>query len=454
MLFLRDEGAGGFGVGVERRNGDEFAFGVAQSGERSAKNAARIDVDGAVEPFRFGNGGVPVDDGRRAAILGCPVVAHRQAELVGFSGGFAVEGELAHRAGGASCHALLHPGVGDDQLAVIEQVMAGEIVDEIGDLRAKFRRLVRQLRQRLRQAVLNLHIFAAQCFDEFDVVVAGDAEGRSGGDHAHDQLERLRDFRAAIHQIAQKDGFASGGRIGAEIVGIDGIAQLREQQDKFVIAAVNVADDVEGAMLGAAVVPERFARDDGAGDFVFAVQDGNAAEAFALQAAQRALEVAALTLDDLNAEIAVGALLVALEADALRHVEDDGDWQRVIFAGEGDERLARLRLDVGGVDDGELHAGEALGGDVVEHGESVVGGGLIVLVVGDESPAEIRRDDLGGAEVRPREGRFAAARRADQHDEREIRDGEVHQSPVTDFINLSVSITDINLSKRSDIFAS
>ena len=119
----------------------------------------------------------------------------------------------------------------------------------------------------------------------------------------------------------------------------------------------------------------------------------------------------------MDAEIAVGAALVALEADALRQIEDEGDGQGMIFAGKGDQRLARLRLDVGGVDDGQLHALKPLGGDEVKQRESVFGRGLIVLVVGDESSAEIRRDDFGGAEMLLREGRFAAARRADQDDE-------------------------------------
>ena len=69
---------------------------------------------------------------------GGPVVAHRQAELVGLAGRLAVEGELAHLARAAALHLLLHAGVGHDELAVVEDVVADQPVEELGDLaRAK-----------------------------------------------------------------------------------------------------------------------------------------------------------------------------------------------------------------------------------------------------------------------------------------------------------------------------
>ena len=83
--------------------------------------------------MRLGDGGVAVDDCGGAAVFGGPVVADGQAEFVGFAGGVAVEGELAHAAGGAADVLFLEAGVGDDELSVVEDVMADEFVDEVGD---------------------------------------------------------------------------------------------------------------------------------------------------------------------------------------------------------------------------------------------------------------------------------------------------------------------------------
>src|SRR5688572_1387391 len=51
--------------------------------------------------------------------------------------------------------------------------------------------------------------------------------------------------------------------------------------------------------------------------------------------------------------------------------------------------------------------------------------GLIVLVIRDQSPAEIRGQYLGWLEVLAREGRLAGARCADQNDERQLRDRKI-----------------------------
>jgi hypothetical protein len=80
---------------------------------------------------------------------------------------------------------------------------------------------------------------------------------------------------------------------------------------------------------------------------------------------------------------------IAVDADALRQVQHHCHRQHVVGPGERDERTAGLGLHVRRVDDGEVAAVEPLAGDVVEHVESGRGGGLVVLVAGDESSAEV-----------------------------------------------------------------
>ena len=78
------------------------------------------------------------------------------------------------------------------------------------------------------------------------------------------------------------------------------------------------------------------------------------------------------------------------------------------FPGQGDERLAIFRSDVGGVRDGKLSGSQSLAGDEAQDVEGVVGCGLIVLVIGNESTAVIARQNLGTLEVFARKGRLSA----------------------------------------------
>ena len=55
-------------------------------------------------------------------------------------------------------------------------------------------------------------------------------------------------------------------------------------------------------------------------------------------------------------------LLVALLAQRFRQVEDHGDRQAVIAPGQRQQRLAGVGLQVGGIDNGETHGGQALPG--------------------------------------------------------------------------------------------
>ena len=131
------ERPGRLAVGPRGRDRDELLLRVAQGGQLAAEDAAGVDVDRAVEPFRLGDRRVAVDDHRRPAVFRRPVVADGQAELVGLAGRLAVEGEVPHLARAPPLHLLLHPGVGDDQLAVVEDVVADQAVEEVGELVAE-----------------------------------------------------------------------------------------------------------------------------------------------------------------------------------------------------------------------------------------------------------------------------------------------------------------------------
>ena len=137
LLILGQERPGRLAVGPGGRDRDELLLRVAQGRELAAEDAAGVDVDRAVEPLRLGDRRVAVDDHRLAPVFRRPVVADGQAELVGLAGGLAVEGEVADLARAPALHLLLHPGVGDDQLAVVEDVVADQPVEELGQFLAE-----------------------------------------------------------------------------------------------------------------------------------------------------------------------------------------------------------------------------------------------------------------------------------------------------------------------------
>lgn len=184
---------------------------------------------------------------------------------------------------------------------------------------------------------------------------------------------------------------------------------------------MDVADDVERTGEVPEVVVAALDDDLRGVGLLLGAQDVHLAEAFALQSAQGAAQLAAVTLHDVAGHAgAVGAGGVARLADLFRQVEHDGDGQHVVLAGQLDELLAALGLHVGGVHDGEAAGREAFARDVVEHVEGVAAGALVVLVVGDETSAEVRRDDLGGLEVLAGEGGLARSAGADEDDEGQV----------------------------------
>jgi hypothetical protein len=70
---------------------------------------------------------------------------------------------------------------------------------------------------------------------------------------------------------------------------------------------------------------------------------------------------------------------------------------------------------------------QALGCDEMKNGESIVGRGLIVLVVTHHPAARIRRQDLGRQKVLARKRALPRPARANQDDKRELGDGDVHR---------------------------
>jgi hypothetical protein len=236
-------------------------------------------------------------------------------------------------------------------------------------------------------------------------------------------LENGDDFGAAIDQVAEENGFTTGWWNDARRSG-GVVAEFGEQIEELVVAAVDITDDIERAFVGFAIVPERLAFNGDLVGLFLGFEDVDMSEAFALQAAEAAAELDQLIADNVRTKGTVGAIFVAVVTSLFGEFEDDCDGQDIVLTGQSHERLTGLGLDIGGVDHSEKAAGKALGGDVVEHFESFHGGSLIVLVVADESTAEIGGKDFGWLEMRARESGLATATGADEDDKRKFGDGE------------------------------
>ena len=142
-------------------------------------------------------------------------MADGQAELVGL----AVEGEVPDLARPSTLHLLLHPGVGDHEVAVVEDVMAHQPVEEVGEFLAeRGPRLAGQgvdLGQRVGEAVGDLDVLAREPPDELQVVVAGDAQRRAVEHHVPHESNRVEDAGATVHEVSEEDRPAALG------VGVD-----------------------------------------------------------------------------------------------------------------------------------------------------------------------------------------------------------------------------------------
>ncbi len=139
----------------------------------------------------------------------------------------------------------------------------------------KCRRLALELGEALGQAVTDPDGVALEEAQQLVVVVAADAQGGAGLDHAHDQPQHPGHVGAAVHQVADEDRLAPRRRPDcagrpAVVAGLFGdfVSQKPQQLDQLVEAAVDVADDVEGAAIPTAINGQRPALDDGGLDLL------------------------------------------------------------------------------------------------------------------------------------------------------------------------------------------
>ena len=247
-------------------------------------------------------------------------------------------------------------------------------------------------------------------------------------DHVPHQPDDMEDAGATVHEVAQEHhpatfGMHEGPVAPEWIVAVQAglhVAESSEESLQFLAAPVDIADDVEWAVLVPLVVPQRNTLDGRRLNLLGRVEHKDVPEALPLEPPQRPSELRLLVADDVRAEVPVGSLAVALQTELLWEVENNCYRQAMVLPGQLHQRFASLGLDVRGVDHREPPQGQPLPGDEPEHLERLVRDRLVVLVVADHAPAGIGREDLRGLEVAAGEGALARAAGADQDEEAEI----------------------------------
>ena len=327
--------------------------------------------------------------------------------------------------------------MGDDQFAAIEDVMAHQSIEIVCCLTAEgFPNVLGQcvnFRNRLCQAVLDLHVLGPQFPHELHIVVAGDAKGRTGDDHVADQPQSVENPWATIHNVAKEHhlpalGMLEGAVAPQRIVVLPDrhVAQLLKQGFEFIAAAVQITDDVKRPVFIPLVVPEWGPLDDSRLDLFGRLEDEDVREAFSLQSSNGSTQLRLLLPDDVRTEVPVFPAPISLLADLFGQVEDQCDRKAMVLSAKLDEQLAGFGLNVRGIDDRQTAEGQPLSGDEVQNLECVIRRRLGILIVADHPPARIGGQHLSGQEMFAGEGALARATGADQDDEREIGDRDGH----------------------------
>ena len=144
---------------------------------------------------------------------------------------------------------------------------------------------------------------------------------------------------------------------------------------------MDIADDVERAVLVPLVVPQRNSLDDRRLHLLGRIQHEDVPEALLLKPTQRTPSCDFWLRMTCGPKSRSARLAVALLAELLWEVEHNRHRQAMVLSGQFHQRLASLGLDVGGVDHREPPQGQPLPGDEPEHLERLVRDRLVVLVV-------------------------------------------------------------------------
>ena len=141
--------------------------------------------------------------------------------------------------------------MGDGEVAVVDPGVARQRVEEGERARPQRVALAGILFDRAVEPVRQLDVAALEVAHELVVVIADDGERLAALGHVHDDAQDVGRVRPAVDEVADEECAAPFRRRGdrapviARSFEAHRVAELAEQRDQLVGAAVHVADDVE-----------------------------------------------------------------------------------------------------------------------------------------------------------------------------------------------------------------
>src|SRR2546426_4206708 len=102
-----------------------------------------------------------------------------------------------------------------------------------------------------------------------------------------------------------------------------------------------------------------------------------------------------LLMDDMWSQYPVRSHPISVDGDLFGQIEDEGHGECVISSRELYQRLPILRPNIGGVHKGEFSRFQALRHDEMKDFERTLRRRQVVLVIRDQRPTKIRRNNLG-----------------------------------------------------------
>ncbi len=110
-------------------------------------------------------------------------------------------------------HFFLHPGVGYDKFAIIEDVVTDKAVEKFCEsLCERLTNIIRQgidFGQRLGKAVGDSHIFATKLLEQLHVVISGDANSAPVLHHVPNDSHGIENSWPTIPKVADENRFAT-----------------------------------------------------------------------------------------------------------------------------------------------------------------------------------------------------------------------------------------------------
>ncbi len=216
--------------------------------------------------------------------------------------------------------------------------MADEAVEPFAHLGRELGRFMCELLDGLGKAMAHLDVLAVEVALELVVMVADHDQACSRFDHVLGDPEHVGRARAAVDQVADEDGATAFWWRDVHLLAVpsDDIAEFAEQHLQLVGTAMNIADYVERAGLIAAIGPQLGSHDFDRIDILDRSKAMHIADAFAVHAAERALEALRMAPHRAGAELTLGPRGIAGDGDLLGKVEQNRDHQRMPFPGQRD----------------------------------------------------------------------------------------------------------------------